>query len=721
MSFGFNPLTGLFDLTGGTGGGAPTWAPTVPDVGSLPTSGNTEGDVRVTLDTDQIWVWDATTSRWILDSTSEAAAIGSTPNASGYDINLVNISTNRTERQLVLQPADATNPGTITAGAQSIGGDKTFTGDISANNLSGTNSGDVTVSDTSTIDLTLVGQLLSADVVPGSIGNTELGTGIDVSQFADGTVSNVEFQFINSLTSNAQTQIDSKVTGPASATDNAIVRFDGTTGKLAQDSGASIDDSGNLTATNFSGSSSGTNTGDVTLTAVGSSPNANAASLSGQALTLQPADGTNPGVLTAIAQTIGGIKTFTSDIDMDGNQVTDLGTPVDPADAATKGYVDSLAEGLKPKQAVRAATLADIDLSTDLENGDIIDGITLATGDRVLVKDQTAQEDNGIYIVSASGPASRSTDFDSLTPIDEINGAYTFVREGTQQGIGFVVSDQVTTLGVDPIIFVYFNSIAGLIGGDGITFSGNTISVDHDGEGLTFVSNQLALELDGSTLSKSASGLKVNQITNTEISAGVDAAKIADGTVSNTEFQYINSLSSNAQDQLDNKQPLDSTLTALAAYNTNGILTQTAADTFTGRTITAGTGISVANGNGVAGNPTISATGTTIGDLPETSFSAANNQASPVDVTGFLFNNASVRSFKAQVSVALDATADSFEVFDLLAIQKSASWSMSQVSTGDDSGVDFSITSGGQVQYTSANSAGFVSNSIRFRAWVTTV
>lgn len=103
-----------------------------------------------------------------------------------------------------------------------------------------------------------------------------------------------------------------------------------------------------------------------------------------------------------------------------------------------------------------------------------------------------------------------------------------------------------------------------------------------------------------------------NTITNIDnadikVAAGIDAAKIADGSVSNTEYQYIGTLTSNAQDQLDNKQPLDSTLTALAAYNTNGLLTQTAPDTFVGRSLVdAGSGrITITNADGVAGNPTL--------------------------------------------------------------------------------------------------------------------
>lgn len=90
-----------------------------------------------------------------------------------------------------------------------------------------------------------------------------------------------------------------------------------------------------------------------------------------------------------------------------------------------------------------------------------------------------------------------------------------------------------------------------------------------------------------------------------DLPAAIDAAKIADGSVTSAEFQFINSLSSNAQTQLDGKQPLDATLTAVAAYNTNGLVTQTAADTFAGRTLTApAAGFTVTNPAGVAGNPT---------------------------------------------------------------------------------------------------------------------
>lgn len=109
------------------------------------------------------------------------------------------------------------------------------------------------------------------------------------------------------------------------------------------------------------------------------------------------------------------------------------------------------------------------------------------------------------------------------------------------------------------------------------------------------------------------------------------------------------------------------------------------------------------------------------GDIAETSFSAANNVTVAANVTGLAFANGTVRSFDAQVSVVIAATADLYEVFRLQGIQKGASWDMSVESTGDDSGIVFTITSAGQVQYTSGNEDGFVSSTMKFRAATTSV
>ncbi len=397
-----------------------------------------------------------------------------------------------------------------------------------------------------------------------------------------------------------------------------------------------------------------------------------------------------------------GSVAFTAAQSMGGFKLTSLAAGTASSDAINKGQLDAALEGLKPKAAVRVATTANIVIATALNSGDVIDGVTLADGDRVLVKDQTAAEENGIYIVGAT-PA-RSTDFDSLSPIDEINGSLVAVQEGTlHAGKVFVQSGTVAVLDTDPINFVFFNSSASLVGGDGITVSGSNVSVDHDGQGLTFVATQLALELDGSTLSKSASGLKLsdtavtpgsfggpNQIptftvdqqgrltatadtlvsiddSNIAPAAGIDASKIADGSVSNTEFQYLGSVTSDIQTQLNAKAAAQA------------------------------------------------------GDIALTSFAAADNQASPADVTGFAFANGSIRSFKALVSVTLDATADLFESFELLGVQKGGSWDLAQSAVGDDSGVVFSIDNSGQLRYTSPSSPGFVSLTIKFRAIVTTI
>lgn len=216
-----------------------------------------------------------------------------------------------------------------------------------------------------------------------------------------------------------------------------------------------------------------------------------------------------------------GSEAFTANQSMGGFRLTNLGAPVSSTDAANKEYVDSVAEGLKPKAAVRVATTANITLS-GLQT---IDGVSLVAGDRVLVKDQTNAAENGIYVVSA-GTWNRADDFDELTPIDEIKGAYVPAIEGTQnQGKLFVCASSPTTLGTDPINFVFFNSVANLIGGDGISISGNVIDVDLDtNSGLEFNAGKLKVDTDNTTVEIGTFGLQVKDL-------GIDTAKLADNAV----------------------------------------------------------------------------------------------------------------------------------------------------------------------------------------------
>jgi hypothetical protein len=152
-------------------------------------------------------------------------------------------------------------------------------------------------------------------------------------------------------------------------------------------------------------------------------------------------------------------RTLLDDPDQATAQAT-LGVLVG-TDVPSKAYVDALVAGLKWKTSVRAATTAAGTLATDFEDGDTLDGAALATGDRILVKDQVDGTENGIYVVAASGAPARATDADSGT---ELVSSAVFVQSGTiNADKAFVCTNDSITIGVTSIVFAGFASVVGAL------------------------------------------------------------------------------------------------------------------------------------------------------------------------------------------------------------------------------------------------------------------
>ena len=164
-----------------------------------------------------------------------------------------------------------------------------------------------------------------------------------------------------------------------------------------------------------------------------------------------------------------------SDLSMAGFKLTSLGTPTADTDAANKGYVDSVAQGLDPKASVVAATTTAGTLATSFADSQVIDGVTLATGNRILIKDQADATENGIYVVAASGAPTRSTDMDNGT---EFPGAFTFVEQGTVNAdTGWTCTNNApVTLGSTNITFTQFSGAGTYTADNGVVLNGSVFS-----------------------------------------------------------------------------------------------------------------------------------------------------------------------------------------------------------------------------------------------------
>lgn len=221
-----------------------------------------------------------------------------------------------------------------------------------------------------------------------------------------------------------------------------------------------------------------------------------------------------------------------------------VATPTADAHAASKAYVDSTAQGVHWKESAICASVANVDITSAPS---AIDGVTLTSGDRIVLKDQTDASECGFYSFASAGAALTRTD-DANTAA-KLEGAAIFVRQGSSHADqGFIVTTDNITLGSTDIVISQFTGLASISAGDGLTKAGSTISVDLSsnpglefasgelqvkaGNGVELQSGSLQVKLNGSTLSLGASGLSVGTITSNEMgSNSVTGAAIADGAI----------------------------------------------------------------------------------------------------------------------------------------------------------------------------------------------
>jgi phage-related tail fiber protein len=236
---------------------------------------------------------------------------------------------------------------------------------------------------------------------------------------------------------------------------------------------------------------------------------------------------------TVNATPISSLAAANASVNLNNNTITNVATPVNGTDAANKNYVDNAVQGLDPKQSVRAASTANI---SSLSGTMTIDGVDLAVGDRVLVKDQSTASQNGIYIV-ASGSWTRSSDADVW---GELISAYCFVEQGTTNAdLGFVCTvDQGGTLDKTDVTWVNFSGAGAISAGNGLSKSGNTLSVLGTADRITVGSSgvDIAGTYAGQTSIVTLGTVTKGTWNGTLIGlayggAGADISSAADGTI----------------------------------------------------------------------------------------------------------------------------------------------------------------------------------------------
>jgi hypothetical protein len=262
---------------------------------------------------------------------------------------------------------------------------------------------------------------------------------------------------------------------------------------------------------------------------------------------------TTTGVLSVTGT---GVSSIGGNLDMTSNTIINLASPTNSTDAATKQYVDDVAQGLHTHDSCNAATqttLAIISAGTVTYNNGTagvganltttgsfttIDGVTLSNGMRILVKNEANTAHNGIYDRTSTTVLTRSTDFD--TPTEMAGGDFTFVTAGTlYDNTGWVMPDPVTTVGTTAVVWVQFSGAGTYTAGTGLTLTGSQFSVNVAQSQITSVGTLTSLGVSGavtaSTLTSNvATGTAPFTVTSTTQVANLSVATAGSATTAGT-------------------------------------------------------------------------------------------------------------------------------------------------------------------------------------------
>lgn len=750
MSYRYNPLiySGL-DLTGGSGG-APYFMPPVPDESDLPTPA-TDGELRVVLDTDHVYVYNGDTGMWRDTGMTESTIFGSTPNDIGYDLE-IEVQGGIERNTIVLQPADATHPGAVSTVDQEFGGVKTFVDGINPGN--GSN------------PLKFLGTNATGEIASINAWSVDPALGMLNSyvQYAPPVDAGPQYPNIQ--------RFESDINPLQNTADDNVTLIDVYLHYDRNDNG--FDHTGYLRALNISAGHEGTGElGEqkiLNLSAYSDS-GGNAQSYAGIDLYMSTTNGSTfdggYGIRNNFNGSGGGgtsgtFESYTSAVSGDFNSYINLsniywdgttsqnvnGYTIASSNTSTGSFINPYSTNINGTYG--GLTLFNGSFDGTISGGGFGTGLNIFTQNTV-----TAQGFTGVN-VSLSGTFVQSISGVTVNTDTAVVGAgqraFTYTGNGGGVNINSLFTPQSGMFFEQGNVMTSFMTIANgspLTGTDvvnqnlsALIFAEDDIAIGPLGLGVVGVGfvGQVAV----------VSGKTVDKVSMALGGAGIPAQATGGTVIDLSMYDAVGILSQGGTITATNLYGFrvgDGFAGGMATNAWGVYVADETIPNYFGGTVDVLNGVRILdpanNGNAVVLNaPSLGADvsltlpdsvgssgqvlttdGTGVlswesvvssGDIPETLFVGTDNAVN-VDVTGLAFAS-TVRTFEATVDVQVDATADLYQYFKLIGVNKGGTWQLYTQNLGDPSLVTFNMGVGGQVQYSSGTYAGFNTLEIKFRA-----